>query len=165
MEGIFNLNTPVDLLKKLEHDFCLMQKRADDPYIAFNFFVTAEHMLDWLFPGYEHKKERDGLRNSEMILQICSHIASGAKHFYAQAKHHKSVSDTSRRAVYKGGCLPKNSFPVGSVPKYGLPGRWSDELCIQLSGDASVSFGEVISVLSLAEEILNFWRKKLKEIT
>ena len=161
MKGIFNLKSPSDLLQKLEHDFCLIQEKPDDPYIAFNFFVTAEHMLDWQYPGYENKIDRENLRKSEIILQICSHIANGAKHFEAQARHHKSISDTLKKAVYGGGGLPKGSFPIGAIPKYGVPGEWTDELYIELSGDAS-AFGESISVVSLAEEILTFWKDKIK---
>ena len=39
--GFFALGTPADLLKKLRHDFS---------YAAFDFFVTAEHLLDWKYP-------------------------------------------------------------------------------------------------------------------
>ena len=161
MKGIFNLKSPADLLQKLEHDFCLIQERPDDPYIAFNFFVTAEHMLDWQYPGYENKIDRENLRKSEIILQICSHIANGAKHFNAQAKHHKSVSDTATKSVYSGGGMLKGSFPIGGVLKYGVLGTWTDELYIELSGDASISFGESISVVSLAEKILTFWKTQI----
>lgn len=162
MKGIFSLKNPADLFRKLEHDFNLIQERPDDPYVAFNFFVTAEHMLDWQYSGYSNKNLREELRNSEMILQICSHLASGAKHFTVQAKQHKSVSETAKRAVYSGGALHKGSFCIGAIPKYSIPGKWSDELFVELSGEASVTFDKAISVVVLAEQILEFWRDHLK---
>ena len=162
MKGIFSLRTPTDLLQKLEHDLNLIQERPDDSYVAYNFFVTAEHMLDWQYPGYANKTLREKLRNNKIILQICSHLANGAKHFAVQAKHHKSVSDTAKKAVYGGGALPKGSFPIGAIPKYGMPGKWSDELFVELSGEASVTFGKAIGVVALAERILEFWRGQIK---
>jgi hypothetical protein len=161
MKGVFSLKSPTDLFRKLEHDLNLIRKRPDDPYAAFNFFVTAEHMLDWQFPGYENKKSREALRDSQMILKICSHIANGAKHFTVQAKHHRSVLKTAKKAVYGGGGLPNGSFTIGAIPKYGVPGNWSDELFIELSGEASETFGSVIRVVVLAEWILEFWRDQL----
>ncbi len=123
MEGIFSLTTLTDLFQKLEHDFSLMQMNPSDPYAAFNFFVTAEHMVDWKYPGYANKNNCKDFRKSNIILQICSHIANGAKHFVAQANHHKSVLDTSKKAVYGGGSLPSGSFPIGAIPKGGVPGK------------------------------------------
>ena len=119
-------------------------------------------MIDWQYPGYSKKTLREKSRNNEVILQICSHIANGAKHFVSQAKHHKSVSDTAKKAVYDGGAFPKGSFPIGAIPKYGVPGKWSDELFVELSGEASVTFGKAIGVVALAERILEFWREQIK---
>lgn len=161
MRGIFSLITADDLFKKIEHDFELVCKNPGDPYAAFNFFVTAEHMLDWQYPGDKNKKLRNNLHNSEIILQVCSHLANGAKHFITEAKHHKSVSDTPKKVVFDGGALPKNSLPIGALPAYSLPGKWSDELFIELSGDAAIALGDVIRVETLAERILIFWRNIL----
>jgi hypothetical protein len=162
MKGIFELRTAGDLLAKLEHDFSLLRDDPGNSYAAFNFFVTAEHLLDWVYPGYENKKPRESLRSSELVLQVCSHIATGAKHFVAQAKQHESVSGTKRPIVYQGGALPRGAFPIGAIPAGAVPGTWSPELLVELSGDAAKELGNVVHVLELAERVVEFWRKYLK---
>lgn len=162
MQGVFELHTAEDLFAKLEHDFATLREDPGNSYAAFNFFVTAEHLLDWVYPGYENKKPREDLRNSELVLQICSHIASGAKHFVAQAKQHDSVSGTRRPIVCQGGALPRCAFPVGGIPVGALPGRWSPELHVELSGDAANELGNVIHVLELGGRVVEFWREYLK---
>ncbi len=89
--GIFNLRTASDLRQKLRHDLDRLKWSPTNTYEAFNFFVTAEHLLDWQFPGYDDKAQRERVRSEEVILQITSHLANGAKHFQTQAKHHRSV--------------------------------------------------------------------------
>jgi hypothetical protein len=86
MKGFFELQTPADLLRKLRADLEDMKRQPRNSYLAFNFFVTAEHMKDWLFPGYENTSKRKALHDSSHVLQICSHVANGAKHFVAQAR-------------------------------------------------------------------------------
>ena len=66
MKGVFNLRTPIDLLDKLKYDYAVFEKDKNNPYLAFNFFVTAEHMLDWIYPGYSNKGKRTALRDSEV---------------------------------------------------------------------------------------------------
>jgi len=160
MKGIFTLKTSADLLQKLDHDFCLIKEKPDNPYAAFNFFVTAEHMRDWHYPGDRESQKQ--LVDSEVLLQICSHIANGAKHFEINPNRHKSVSNTVKKSAYGGGALPKGSFPIGALPKGAVPGKWADELYVELSGEASELFGDRIGVVSLAEKIIIYWRKQLK---
>ncbi len=45
-----DLITPKYLLRKLEHDYARVQRNPRDTYAAFDFFVTAEHMVDWVSP-------------------------------------------------------------------------------------------------------------------
>lgn len=97
MKGLFELQTPADLLRKLRSDFEELKKQPRNSYLAFNFFVTAEHMKDWLFPGYSKEGARKTLQNSSQVLLVCSHVANGAKHFVAESRHHKSVTDRRRR--------------------------------------------------------------------
>jgi hypothetical protein len=71
-----------------------------DTYAVFDFFVTADHVLDWLLPdspGKSRKVERSARRAGNRLLEITSHIANGAKHFRATAAHHKSVADVESR--------------------------------------------------------------------
>lgn len=82
-DGFLYLRTPHHLLKKLEWEYENLQANPGDAWAAFNFFVTAEHMPDWC--GCVPCK------NVEPLLQVCSHIANGAKHFNLTNPKHKSV--------------------------------------------------------------------------
>lgn len=42
------LRSPQDLMEKLEYDFRYLKDSPDNQYLAFNFFVTAEHLPDWV---------------------------------------------------------------------------------------------------------------------
>ena len=68
MKGIFELRTPQDLLQKLRFDREQLKKDPTNTYLAFNFFVTAEHIKDWLHPGKANKANRVQLENSENLL-------------------------------------------------------------------------------------------------
>ena len=61
-----------------------------DQYAAFDFFVSASHMPDWLSPGIDAVSVdgRIAMRESNILLQICDHIATGFKHFEASPKRH-----------------------------------------------------------------------------
>src|SRR6266498_4883509 len=100
--GIFNLTRPSDLLQKLGRELRRLQEAPDNVDHAFNFFVTAEHLVDWLYPGDEshRKRKRKSTRQSKPILQVVSHIANGAKHFDRLKMHHQSVARTTRQGSY-----------------------------------------------------------------
>jgi hypothetical protein len=150
MKGIFELKSAADLIKKLRYEYDQLESDPDNPYIAFNFFVTAEHIPDWLFPKKANKDKREQLRNNSLLLQICSHIANGAKHFEVEASHHKSVSGLRRLGGYfPKGYWPKNYFPRGYFPE--------SRLVIQLEGDAKAKFGDSINVLGFASKLLDYW--------
>ena len=150
LKGVFGLENPRDLLAKLRHDFLLLQRSPFDPYLAYNFFVTAEHMLDWLYPGNTNRSQRESLRSSEVLLQITSHLASGAKHFTALSNHHKSVSGSTPSA----GWFPRNYFPKGFFPT-GYFGQGT--LTVHLEGEAQASLGAAIMAVDLAERVLAYW--------
>ena len=143
MRGFFLLRTANDLLQKLERDFKKLKQHPLDVDLAFNFFVTAEHILDWKYPGRANKSNREKLRNAEVRLQVTSHLASGAKHFDVEAKHHTSVKDTGR---------------VGYWPE----GYWPESLIVYLDGNAASLLSSQISVLDLASDVLQFWQSHLQ---
>ena len=143
MRGFFRLRTANDLLQKLERDFKKLKQHPLDVDLAFNFFVTAEHILDWKYPGRANKSNREKLRNAEVRLQVTSHLASGAKHFDVEAKHHTSVKDTGR---------------VGYWPE----GYWPESLIVYLDGNAASLLSSQISVLDLASDVLQFWQSHLQ---
>jgi len=144
--GIFQLRDSSDLLEKLRHDFARVRADTMDPYAAFDFFMTAEHMVDWLFP--KSKADREKLRDAP-LLALCSHIANGAKHFEATAKHHKSFSESQ---VHRG------SFSSDFSSDFDISG-----LVIILDGGAKKEFGAKIYVIDLAEKILRYWEDRLKK--
>ena len=93
-KGFATLTSPADLLVKMQHDLSRMEQELANPYPAFDFFVTAEHLLDWLYPGDRESKNdkiRGQKRKCEPLLRVTSHLANGAKHFQVTAKRHKSV--------------------------------------------------------------------------
>ena len=145
MQGIFELKTPSDLLKKLEHDLARIEANLLDSYAAFDFFVTAEHMLDWVYPNDKEARRQE--RDSRVELRICSNIANGSKHFEATAKQHDTVSDTR---IHKGRF--SNAFSSGFV---------TSRLMISLKGDADQTLGSEISVIAMANKVLAYWKGRL----
>jgi hypothetical protein len=141
--GLFELMSAPDLLRKLRHDFTRLQSNPLDQYAAFDFFVTAEHLVDWFHPADE--SARRALRASDPLLQVCSHIANGAKHFEATAKHHTSVVDTSvHHGAFQRGAFQEDAFDVS-------------KLIVRLDGAAATKLGAQIEVLQLARRLLQFW--------
>jgi hypothetical protein len=153
MRGFFLLRTANDLLQKLERDFKKLKQHPLDVDLAFNFFVTAEHILDWKYPGRANKSNRETLRNAEVLLQVTSHLASGAKHFDVEAKHHTSVKDTGRVGYWPEGYWPRGYWPEG---------YWPESLIVHLDGTAASLLSSQISVLDLASSVLQFWQSHLQ---
>ena len=149
MQGVFTLTSARDLLTKLEHDYELLAKSPNDPYCAFNFFVTAEHMLDWVYPGNANRDARTQARQQEVLLQVCSHLASGAKHFQVEAPHHTSVKGT---VVRRGNPLRSPLLHSPLLHGGGIPG-----LCINLEGDAKDVLGTSVRAAALAKKVLDYW--------
>ena len=150
MSGIFDLVTPQDLLAKLERELNRLRSAPNDVDHAFNFFTTAEAMLDWVYPGQVGETQRRSCRDNEPLLATISHLASGAKHFDKLGKHHKAVSITER----------KDGF---WAPGFWAPGVWAKgfwaepRLAITLSGSAAAAMGVSITALDLAERVYAYW--------
>lgn len=107
------------------------------------FFVTAEHIVDWIHP--DNKANREVLRSSMPLLRITSHIANGAKHFEAKAKHHKSVN----------GVLKSRYVAVGYVEE----GYFQDPLLVHLTPEEANAIDAPIAVEAvwLARRVLEYW--------
>ncbi len=67
--GFFALRTPQDLLAKLRHDHARLVDNPIDSYAAFDFFVTANHLVDWIWPSATRTQQRDN-RRAETIPRI-----------------------------------------------------------------------------------------------
>lgn len=137
-----DLVTVADLLRKLEHDFQRLKQNPRDTYAAFDFFVTAEHLPDWI--------GNVGVKHEIPLLRVVSHLAAGAKHFMPRDKRHKSV----QRVEVQGGCFQSDmvqtdAFQVGA-------------LVIELQGKEAAHFGMEIGVLELAELVLRHWQDQIQ---
>lgn len=145
--GFAELSTPCDLLSKLRHDLARMNDGPEDQYAAFDFFVTAEHIIDWLHP--EDKEARYALRQEHAVLRITSHLANGAKHFRTKDKRHDSVLDVDKsRYVAKG---------------YVAEGYFAEPLVIGLDELEAHQLGVTgsIEATTLATRVLEFWERRI----
>jgi len=145
MRGIGQLDTPQHLLAKLKHDLERVQADPSDTYAAFDFFVTAEHMLDWVLPGYQNKHARSALRDSSPLLQAVSHIANGSKHLVAEAKHHQYV----RYVDAPAGAFDSKAFDPHAFE--------TDALFVTFDGAVAMVLGSEMLVFDLAEKTYLFW--------
>jgi hypothetical protein len=147
MQGFFDLRTPPDLFGKLGRDFARMNEEPLSSDCAFNFFVTADHIVDWLHPGDRAKDTRSAKRGGSILLQICYHLSSGAKHFEATHKCHTSVAKTERH---------RGAFGPGFSKAFDI-----SRLEVHLDGDAAKTYGESIDALDLAQHVYDYWKREL----
>jgi hypothetical protein len=151
MASIFGLLTAHDLREKLRRDLDRMKAAPADFDSAFNFFVTAESLLDWAYPGDASRDARKSVKDGSVHLQVCSHIANGAKHLELRDRQHKSVE--SVKAV-RGGMFPESYFPRDYFPDDYFGARC---LVVHLKDVAAAGLGESIASLELAERVMAFW--------
>ncbi len=143
MAGAFDLTTPRELLAKLGRELERLRAAPNDIDNAFNFFVTAEHLPDWLHPGNQGKARRKAIRDSELVLQVVSHLASGAKHFDHLNEHHQTAA--------RSGVRHRHPNPM-------MRRIFTDVLGAQLTGDAVAALGTTwISALDLATLVHTYW--------
>jgi hypothetical protein len=145
--GIFALSSPRDLFEKLRHDLDELKAQPDNTYLAFNFVVTAEHMLDWLHPGSANRKIRERLR-TDPLLALISHLANGAKHFDFLSPHHQSVRGTEKVSAPITVSATRGSRSI-------LPPH--SRLIVHLDGQAKQKFGPYIEVVDLATKTYAHW--------
>jgi len=146
MKGVFQLQNPSDLLAKLHHDYERLQQAPNDTYVAFDFFVTAEHLLDWLYPGASGRAQRTTERNSQVILQVVSHLATGAKHMIPEDPRHASVQHADVAPSMYGHAQYSTGVYGGA------------HLVIELEGAAASQLGASITPLRLAKKVLEYWQ-------
>lgn len=150
-KGFSNLRTVSDLYRKLCRDRKRLSENINDSGCVFDFLVTALHMLDWLYP--DDRKKRSELEKNEVLLQICSHVANGAKHFEATTKKHQSVKGIGHATIFdtyirEEGTIFDTSF---------------GGLYLTLDGTAKQKYGGTLLVEQLADELITFWHLKLSE--
>ena len=142
--GFSELNTPHDLLLKAKRDLGKMKDDKSNVDFAYNFFVTIEHMPDWL----EMKKEaKKAIKDSSPILRVCSHLASGAKHFIP-FDNYKSVKSVQTESVYEDGVYEDDVIE-----------KW---LVINLDEYEIADFGqEKLDAIALGQSAVQYWEEYL----
>ena len=114
LQGLFDLRTPQDLLAKARHDFGRLKSSPLDQFAAFDFFVTARHIPEWVAgPGGD---KGAALFERYIELRIARHIAEGAKHFEATDPRHKQVSATTiTLGAFQAGAFQSSAFETGGL--------------------------------------------------
>jgi hypothetical protein len=142
LNGLFSLRTPKDLVEKLEADFNRLRgakpASVDAQYAAFDFFITAEHLPDWL------SRSTGGSLSSHRAYPeapLVSHIANGAKHFRVDTTRHT----TARHTRSTSGAFQANAFQQ--------PAFQTSRLVVDLED------GTTIDVLDFAGRVLDYWRR------
>ena len=137
-KGFLLLAEASDLFEKLEHDYAELVKDHNNPYKAFNFFVTAEHLPDWVGDT--------SIKNKNPYLRISSHLATGAKHFSVTNPKKDSVEGASVDVYVQDGYVDKDYFYT--------------ELILRLTEKEQKELGvDSISLLDLAKKVKNFWEQ------
>ena len=67
-KGFAVLKRAADLVAKLEHDLERIRAAPEDAYAAFDFFVTADHIVDWLLPDWPVSSQPAGLARENIML-------------------------------------------------------------------------------------------------
>jgi hypothetical protein len=124
-----------------------MKSDPGNPYATFDFFVAAEHIVEWRYPT--DTAAQKGVRAHDPGKTV-SHIANGAKHFEATATQHTSVADLSREDDYGTSLLGRAHW--GEMV-YGSTGR--PALIVTMAD------GRRVDALELAELALTYWTTEL----
>jgi hypothetical protein len=95
-KGLWSLDSAQQLLGKLAIDLGRMKAQPYDPFPAFDFFVTAYHMCDWLEPA--NAKARGALK-VDPLVRIAGHLATRAKHFRSDAQGWVQLASMEDRGV------------------------------------------------------------------
>src|SRR5262245_22316428 len=77
MTHFFRLETAQLLFEKLTRDLARVERWPNDVDMAFDFFLTADAILDWLYPGPSAQHQREDLHN-DPLLRAVRELAIGA---------------------------------------------------------------------------------------
>ncbi len=139
------LQTPDDLLAKMASDYQRMIAAPGHPYPVFDFFVAAEHIVDWRWP--DDSAMRREVRSHDPAKTV-SHLANGAKHFEATDPRHASVrgvaTDSHFGAVFDPATFDPGGFDTGRPA-----------LIITMAD------GRRVDAAELATLVLAYWRSEL----
>lgn len=149
MAGLFDLLSGDDLCAKLDHDYRRIKASPSDAFAAFDFIVTAWHLLEWKYPHKDGKTARDSLCGEHPILGLCEHLCVSGKHYAPTNPKHHSMQGSFRNSAWKRGVWAPGAWAQGA---------WFDELVIELSGPARELYGASLTMGSFADLVMEFWR-------
>lgn len=144
----FGMEHARDLLGKLEWEFEQLSAAPNSRFAAFNFFVTAEHLLDWALPG-QSRKAREARRDSEAALQVVSHLCNRAKHLRLGNAH------TSVMKAEVGLGPPRARYMGRNIQAWGSR---HVVLWIYVAPHLQPTFQDRITPIDLAKLTLAYWR-------
>jgi hypothetical protein len=147
--GLFDLVTADDLCAKLDHDYRRVKASPSDVFAAFDFIVTAWHLLEWRYSGKAAKPQRDQLLQQYPIPGLCEHLCVSGKHFAPTDPNLQAVQGSFRKSVWRRGVWAPGTWAHSA---------WRDELVVDLAGAAKAAFGDSITMARLADLVMDFWR-------
>ena len=151
-KGFADLKSPADILDKMKHDLVRMENDPMDTYAAFDFFVTAEHIVDWIHPDTPEKQERKKrkrIRKGNPLLSLVSHIANGNKHFIAWDPNHQSVETIEKNEDgFDYNAFGTNAFDISAFKIAGLV--------------VETKKGKLEHVNDIAKRVMEYWENELK---
>ena len=142
----FHLRYPQDLLGKLRRDYQRVLADPSDSCAAFDFFVTANHLPDWVWPS--DRRAQRALRRTEPIPRVCEHLADGAKHFLLE-RDHTGVLEL----LPEHGGVGLDRVDDSCSPPLGLVVRLDQE-------EARAVGSEMVAVATLAAAVLKYWERR-----
>jgi hypothetical protein len=142
--GFFELRKGMDPLHKLEWDYVQLQQDTENVYLAYNFFVTAENMPEWM----KDKTFKHKIQQEKLLLTLVNELATGAKHMTSGKK--KPAIDSAKRDRY----VAEGYVKCGDV---------MEPLVVRLSTAQAAKRGQdTIDVFTLAGEVPAFWQQYLQ---
>ncbi len=148
--GIFGLDRPDQLLKKLEYDFQRLRHDQGQEamlYTAFDFFVTAYSLVEW-------EKKRHTLMQTEvdalyapMLIKISGDLANGGKLFQLTKPAKTHVTTQAAEPVFS---------PAFSSS--GFQAQWSAWVNLPADEAAAAGVPERCPIGVLARQVLDHWR-------
>jgi hypothetical protein len=150
-DGLFGLDRSDQLLKKLEYDFQRLrhdQGQETMLYTAFDFFVTAYSLVDWLQnSGARTEAEIKAIRN-EMLTKICADLANGSKHFHLEKSVKTNVTTHAAEPAYSS-----------AFSSCGFQAQWSAWVNLPADEAAAAGVPERCPIGALARKVWEHWRR------
>ena len=147
-KGFFQLRVPQDLFAKMRYDYERMRREPLNAYPAFDFFVTANHLVDWIWPSSGRKQQKLD-RAADAIARICEHLADGAKHFILTTPHCGVAHVDHCDGPFDPEILDPETFDT--------EGR----LLIELESTEAAELGaRTMTAIEFAGKVLDYWTRR-----